>query len=67
VTQPPILALPNLNKLAAVEYVEIVGIRALSMQKRHLITYINKFLGLKKHALSIYKREMMTLLYAIIK
>lgn len=37
------------------------------MQERHIITYINKFLGLKKHALPIYKREIMTILYVIVK
>jgi hypothetical protein len=37
------------------------------MQVRHLIAYINKFLRLKKHALPIYKREMMNILYVIVK
>lgn len=67
-SQPLVVALPNLNKLFVVE-INAFGARieTILMQEGHPITFISKILGPKHQALSTYERQMLALLYAISK
>jgi hypothetical protein len=67
-TKPLILSLPDLNKLFIVETnASIVGVRVVLIQDRHLIAYINKYLGPKQQAMSIYEEEMLVIMHVITK
>jgi hypothetical protein len=65
---PPILYLPDLDKLFVVETdASIVGVGAVLIQEGHLIAYISKSLGPKQQVMSIYEKEMLAIMYAINK
>ena len=67
-TTPPVLSLPDLDKLFVVETdVSMVGVGAILMQKGHPIAYINKALGLKQQVMSIYEKEMLAIMHAVHK
>jgi hypothetical protein len=65
---PPVLSLPNLDKLFVIETdASIVGTGAVLIQEGHPIAYISKSLGPKQQAMSIYEKEMLVIMYAINK
>jgi hypothetical protein len=67
-TTPPVLSLPNLDKLFVVETdASMVGVGAVLMQEGHPIAYISKALGLKQQAMSIYEKKMLAIMHAVHK
>jgi len=67
-TRPLDLALPDLNKQFVIKIdSKRVGIEAMLIQKGYLITYISISIGLKQQALSTYKKEILAILYAMVK
>jgi hypothetical protein len=67
-TRPLVLALPDLNKQFIIKIdAKRVGIEAMLIQEGYLITYISKSIRLKQQALSTYKREILAILYAMVK
>ena len=67
-TNPSLLALPNLHKQFVVEIdASSRGIRAVLMQEGHPIAFISKPFGPKQQTLSTYERELMVILLAVTK
>jgi hypothetical protein len=67
-TRPLVLALPDLNKQFIIKIdAKRVGIEAMLIQEGYLITYISKSIRLKQQALCTYKREILAILYAMVK
>jgi hypothetical protein len=67
-TYPPILALPNPNKLFMVEPdASRASMRVMLMQEGHPITYISKSLEHKQHSISTNEREMMPIILVVTK
>ncbi|KAF3627576.1 hypothetical protein FXO37_29799 [Capsicum annuum] len=65
-TQSSVLALPDAKKLFVVKTVASgYGFGALLMQERHLIAFISKALSPKHVALSVYDRELLSIIQAI--
>jgi hypothetical protein len=67
-TQPPVLALPDLTQKFIIEIdASSRGMGAVLMQAGHPITFISKSFGVKKQALSTYERELLAILLAVTK
>lgn len=67
-TRPLVLALPDLNKQFIIKIdAKQVGIEAMLIQEGYLITYISRSIRLKQQTLSTYKREILAILYAMVK
>ena len=67
-TTPLVLYLLALDKLFVVETdAFMVGIGAVLIQEGHPIACINKSLGPKQQAMSIYEKEMLAILHAVNK
>jgi hypothetical protein len=67
-TKPSVLSLPDLNKLFIVETdASMVGVRVVLIQDKHHIAYINKYLGPKQQAISVYKEEMLVIMHVVTK
>ena len=67
-TTLPVLALPNYSKLFIIEtYAFGKGLGAVLMQEGHLIAYWSKGLSVKNQALSIYEKELMAVVLAVLK
>ena len=67
-TQPPVLALPDLAKQFIIETdASSRGMGAVLMQEGHLIAFISKSFGVKQQALSTYERELLAILLAVTK
>ena len=62
----PVLALPDFNKTFIVETDACnTGIGAVLMQEGHPICYISRALGPRQQALSVYKKELMAIVYDV--
>jgi len=67
-TQPPVLALPNLTQQFIIETdASSRGMGAVLMQAGHPIAFISKSFGVKQQAFSTYERELLAILLAITK
>ena len=67
-TRPLVLALPDLNKQFIIKIdAKWVGIKTMLIQEGYLITYISKSIRLKQQALSTYKKEILAILYIMVK
>ena len=67
-TNPPVLALPDLSKIFIVETeASEAGIGAVLIQEGHLIAFISKALGPRQQPLSTYEREMLAIIMAVHK
>ena len=67
-TQPPVLALPDLTQQFIIETDACSkGMRAVLMQAGHPIAFISKAFGVKQQALSTYERELLAILLAVTK
>lgn len=67
-TNAPMLALLDLNKLFMVETdASLLGVRAVLMQEGHPIAFISKFLRPKQQTMFVYKRKMMDIMHAVTK
>lgn len=60
-TQVPVLALPDFNKLLVIEtYASGTGLGAVLHQDGHPITYLSKTLSTRYQALSTYEKEFIS-------
>jgi hypothetical protein len=67
-TNPPVLALPDMTKLFVIEIdASGIGVRAVLMQEGHPITFLSKALGRRQQPLPTYEREMFAILQAVAK
>ena len=67
-SSPPILALPDFNQ----EFIVVIdafgnGIGTVLMQKRRPLGFFSKVLGSKHQALSVYEKEMLAIVTAVLK
>jgi len=66
--QAPVLEIPDFTKVFMVETrASTHGIGAVSMQEGHPLAYISKTLGPKWQGLSVYKKELLALVFAVQK
>lgn len=67
-TQPLVLALPDLTKQIIIETdASNRGMGAVLMQEGHPIAFINKSFGVKQQTLSTYERELLAILLTVTK
>lgn len=67
-TQPPVLALPDLNKMFVIEtYASGSGIWAMLIYEGLPLAFISKSLGPRQQVLSTYEKEMMAIHHAVYK
>lgn len=65
-TSSPVLALPEFGKDFVIETdASNTGIGAVLMQDNHPICYINRALGPRHQALSVYEKELMAVVHAV--
>ena len=64
----PVLAMANFEKLFVVETdASQHGLGAVLMQDRHPLAYYSKILGIRARKKSIYEKELMAIVFAILK
>lgn len=67
-TQPPVLALPDLNKMFVIEtYASWSGIGEMLIYEGLPLAFISKSLGPRQQVLSTYEKEMMAIHHAVYK
>lgn len=65
-TLAPTLVLPDFSKIFTMETNEcLVGIDAVLMQEGHPIAYISKALAERHMCLSVYDKELMSIVFAV--
>ena len=67
-TRVPVLAIPNFERMFVVETdATQYGLGAVLMPDRHPIAYYSKISGIRARNKSIYKKELMAIVFAIMK
>ena len=65
---PPVLGLPNFSEDFIIETdASGIGIGVVLMQKGHPLAFISKALSPKHQSLSVYKNELLAIVYAVTK
>ena len=67
-TQVPVLAMPNFQELFVVETDACHhGLGVVLLQEKHPIAFFSKTLGLRASGKSIYEKELMAIVFVVLK
>lgn len=65
-TTAPVLRMPDFSKEFVIETnTSSIGIGAVLMQEVHPIAFISKALSPRRHALSVYEKELLAIMFAV--